>query len=74
MSARTVHSAGFIPDRSPVGFGQAWRTFRAMLEARRTRRILADMDGRMLADIGVGPGDALIEAERPMWDVAPRRR
>ncbi len=45
-----------------------------MLRARRTRRMLADMDDRLLADIGVGRGEALDESRRPMWDLARRPR
>ncbi len=44
-----------------------------MFRARATRRLLPDMDDRLLADIGVGRGDALQEAARPMWDLAQRR-
>ena len=44
-----------------------------MMRARATRRLLADMDDRLLADIGMGRGDALHEAQRPMWDLAQRR-
>ncbi len=49
-------------------------SLQAMVRARRTRRMLGEMDDRMLADIGVGRGDALEEAARPMWDLARRRR
>lgn len=45
-----------------------------MLRARTTRRMLREMDDRLLSDIGVGRGDALDEASRPMWDLAQRRR
>ena len=45
----------------------------AMWQARRTRAVLAEMDPRQLADIGIGRGDALTEAARPFWDLAPRR-
>ena len=48
-------------------------TLRAMMRARATRRLLRDMDDHLLADIGVGRGDALHEAQRPMWDLAQRR-
>jgi uncharacterized protein YjiS (DUF1127 family) len=47
--------------------------FRAMVQARQTRRLLARMDDRMLADIGLGRGDAMIEAARPMWDTDQAR-
>ncbi|MBV9748959.1 MAG: DUF1127 domain-containing protein [Acetobacteraceae bacterium] len=54
--------------------GRAWALLKAMHQARRTRLLLAEMDERMLADIGIARGDALLEASRPMWDIAPRRR
>ena len=44
----------------------------AMMRARATRRLLSEMDDHLLADIGVGRGDALHEAQRPMWDLAQR--
>lgn len=44
-------------------------TIGAALLARRTRRLLATMDDRSLADIGVGRGDAMFEASRSMWDI-----
>lgn len=46
---------------------------RSMLRARATRRLLTQMDDRLLADIGVGRGDAIYEARRPMWDLTRRR-
>ena len=45
-----------------------------MVRARSTRRMLADMDDRQLADIGVGRGDAFEESRRPMWDLGQHRR
>lgn len=45
-----------------------------MMRARATRRMLSEMDDRLLSDIGVGRGDAVHEARRPMWDLAPTRR
>ena len=48
--------------------------FGLMLRARRTRRLLGEMDDRMLADIGIGRGDAIVEAARPAWDLRPTRR
>ena len=43
-----------------------------MARARQTRRLLAEMDDRMLADIGIGRGDALMEASRAAWDLGSR--
>jgi uncharacterized protein YjiS (DUF1127 family) len=44
-----------------------------MWRARTTRRLLMEMDPRMLSDIGVGRGEACHEANRPFWDVETRR-
>ena len=52
---------------------QAWTALGEMARARRTRRLLAEMDDRMLADIGIGRGDALMEASRAPWDLGSRR-
>ncbi|WP_255575049.1 DUF1127 domain-containing protein [Caldovatus aquaticus] len=45
-----------------------------MLRAIESRRQLAAMDDRMLSDIGLSRADALHEADRRSWDLAPRRR
>ena len=37
-----------------------------------TRRLLAEMDERMLADIGIDRAQALTEANRKPWDTDPR--
>ncbi|APT57352.1 hypothetical protein RGI145_09845 [Roseomonas gilardii] len=39
-----------------------------------SRRHLAEMDDRMLSDIGISRGEALTEAARPAWDLESRRR
>ena len=43
-----------------------------MWEARRTRRILAELDPRQLKDIGVSRSEAEAEAARAPWDIGPR--
>jgi uncharacterized protein YjiS (DUF1127 family) len=71
---RTFTQAHFAPRsarRAPVRAG--WVMLTAMLRARRTRRLLAEMDDRMLADIGVDRGQAHMESARAFWDVQPRR-
>ena len=73
MAVRSIHLPVFAPVRS-ISFGQVWSLVLAMHQARQTRRMLGEMDARMLADIGIGRGDAIVEASRPMWDLAPRRR
>ena len=67
---------------SSLSFGSLWHLLpapklprpglRAMLRAIRTRRQLAEMDDRMLRDIGISRLDALHEAERLPWDLTPR--
>ncbi len=45
-----------------------------VLQAIESRRQLASMDRRMLADIGISRAEALEEARRAPWDLAPPRR
>jgi uncharacterized protein YjiS (DUF1127 family) len=45
-----------------------------MAQAIETRRQLAEMDQRMLSDIGISRADALAEYERAPWDLGPPRR
>ena len=52
---------------------QAWAALAEMARARQTRRMLGEMDDRMLADIGIGRGDALMEASRAPWELTARR-
>lgn len=47
-------------------------SLRTMLRAAITRRQLAEMDDRMLKDIGISRVDALQEAERLPWDLGRR--
>jgi uncharacterized protein YjiS (DUF1127 family) len=47
---------------------------RRTLEAVRTRRILSDLDPRLLKDIGISRADAMREAARAPWDLAPPPR
>ena len=51
---------------------QTWMTLAEMRRVRQTRRLLTAMDDRMLADIGIGRGDALMEASRAPWDIGRR--
>jgi uncharacterized protein YjiS (DUF1127 family) len=73
MTPRTLapHTAVRIwawRDRSLLG------QFRSMLHAIESRRHLAEMDARMLSDIGISRCEALEEAARAPWDLVPRRR
>lgn len=74
MAARGMTTqVHFLPRHSGRAFlRQAWATFMEMRRARRTRRLLTEMDDRMLADIGIGRGDALMEASRAPWDIGRR--
>jgi len=66
--------------RSSLSLAQFWHAapqaprlgLHAMWRAIQTRRQLAEMDDRMLRDIGISRVDALHEAERAPWDLAPR--
>lgn len=49
-------------------FGSLRRAFAVQAERRR----LAEMDDRMLSDIGLSRVDAMAEARRPLWDTALR--
>lgn len=56
------------------GTGRVWDLFRLAWQARRTRRHLAEMDDRMLSDIGIGRAEAHEEIGRAPWDLGPRPR
>jgi len=47
------------------------RHFGAMRQAMASRRALARMDDRMLADIGLSQSEAAFEMNRKPWDTAP---
>jgi uncharacterized protein YjiS (DUF1127 family) len=46
--------------------------FARMIEVRRTRGILAELDSRLLKDIGVSRSEAQQEVARAAWDFEPR--
>lgn len=48
--------------------------FLVALRVAEGRRALAAMDDRMLADIGLSRAEALAEASRAPWDLAPSAR
>jgi len=61
--------------RATAAHDTAWITWlRRALQAIESRRKLAEMDRRMLSDIGVTRSQALEEAARAPWDLAPWRR
>lgn len=57
--------------RRPQAGWLAW--LGAALRAIETRRRLAEMDGRMLQDIGISRSEAYEEANRAPWDFPPPR-
>jgi uncharacterized protein YjiS (DUF1127 family) len=63
------------PQKSTIGghFAETvttWAlTIRVALERHRQRRALAELDDRLLDDIGITRSRALIEANRPLWSV-----
>lgn len=45
----------------------AWAALARMQQRRRERRQLAELDERLLRDIGIERADALREARKPFW-------
>jgi uncharacterized protein YjiS (DUF1127 family) len=74
--AMTIHSipaSHTLRTRAAQGIGWlGW--LRRSLRAIQSRRHLTEMDRRMLADIGISRSEALAEAARAPWDLAPRQR
>ena len=71
MATRSILS--FSPPRTrAVSWHDVWQRARTITRVRTTRRILAEMDDRLLADIGVSRSEAIVEANRPFWDVDGR--
>lgn len=72
MTSRSLSASTAI--RTPATQKAGWLAWlRRMLRAVESRRQLAEMDDRMLADIGVSRSEALQEASRAPWDLTPRR-
>jgi uncharacterized protein YjiS (DUF1127 family) len=57
-----------------LSWHRAVQTVRVSLRTIMTRRGLAEMDARMLSDIGVSRADAARECSRTFWDVAFEER
>lgn len=75
-ATHATHAPGGTADR--VVRVSAWTAWmQVVLRTVTTRRQLAQMDDRMLRDIGLSRSDALREADRAPWDIDPltqRRR
>ncbi len=74
MSAQLLpRSLACAPARPVRAARQGWLAWLArMLRTIETRRHLAEMDARMLKDIGLTRLDAHEELRRAPWDTAPR--
>ena len=72
MTTRSMATVYAFPTRSGAMRPRLWARLAQAFEMRRTRRLLAEMDDRMLADIGMDRADASNEADRPVWDIAGR--
>ncbi len=73
----TVIPVQFAPRTEPCTAPHApvrrgWKLLKAMLQAHRTRRLLAEMNDHQLADIGIDRGQAYMEATRAPWDLTLR--
>ena len=69
MTTHGILATGFTSPRRGTFGRRLWTVAIAMLRARQTRRLLAEMDGHILADIGISRADAATEADRPFWDI-----
>jgi uncharacterized protein YjiS (DUF1127 family) len=76
MPAITIMGHGFVggtENAAPTCTRRRIPSLRDMIQAFRTRRMLATLDDRMLSDIGVGRAEASYEAGRRPWDLAAPR-
>ena len=76
MAARGVFTEGFshsTTGRTAHG-PSAWTRLRRIVQVVSTRNHLAEMDDRMLADVGLTRSDASAEMNRAPWDTEFRRR
>ena len=58
-----------VPSRPARTGRPAWQWVIQAFQALRTRRLLAEMDDRMLSDIGISRAEARVEAMRAPWDI-----
>ena len=72
MHARSIPATfASVPARPPMR-PSVMQWMRTVIRTAQTRRLLAEMDDRMLSDIGVTHSQAQAEASRPAWDTACR--
>ncbi len=69
MSATTNPLATRTATAIPARANGLWTTVKLMWQAHRTRTELAELEPRMLRDIGLTYGQAYREAERAPWDI-----
>lgn len=72
MSATSTSLATRYATARPARATGLWAAVQLMWQAHRTRTALAELDPRMLRDIGLTEGQALREADRAPWDIAQR--
>lgn len=69
----TISNVTWLPPASRAAVARVRRpTLVQMVRTVMTRRMLAAMDDRMLADIGISRADAAMEADRLPWDTTAR--
>ncbi|WP_166222249.1 DUF1127 domain-containing protein [Pseudomonas atagonensis] len=62
-----VSAISLQPARRPIAIRRLLRGLWQGLERARTRRLLAQLNGRDLADLGLSHADRLNEMEKPFW-------
>lgn len=61
---QTLVSTALPQTRTPSGL---WHRLGQWLHNTRTRRQLAELDSRQLADIGISPSERVAEISKPFW-------
>ena len=56
----------------PAAVRSALADLRGVIVLQRTRHVLAQLDDRMLSDIGVSRATVGVESDRPIWDAGLR--
>ena len=67
-----LHRRELRPSRKVfISARDAWDMVRRAIRAYTSRRYLAEMDDRTLADLGISRAQAQFEASRRIWDITP---